>query len=93
MLNQQLLFWLCLIVVIVLCIGTIIFVIYREKYSYMSLSKLGEIKRGRHTLLDAMAMANKRNELNRAGAGGGKYDGHAYLDAGRRPRAVGQTYY
>jgi len=91
MLNQQLLFWLCLIVVIVLCIGTIIFVIYREKYSYMSLSKLGEIVRGRYTLVDAMAMANKRNELNSARVG--KYDGHAYLDAGRRRRAVGQKYY
>jgi hypothetical protein len=91
MLNQQLLFWLCLIVVIVLCIGTIIFVIYREKYSYMSLRNLGEIKRGRHTLVDAMAMANRRNELN--DAGGGKYGGHLYLDAGRRRRAVGQKYY
>jgi len=91
MLNQQLLFWLCLIVVIVLCIGTIIFVIYREKYSYMSLRNLMGIKSGEFTIADSFAMANRRNELN--GAGLGKYDGHIYLDAGRRRRAVGQKYY
>jgi hypothetical protein len=90
MLNQQILFWLCLILVIVLCIGTIIFVLYREKYGYLSANKLGEIKRGRHTLADAMAMAHRRNELN--GVGVGKYEGNLYLDARRLRRAVGQNY-
>lgn len=91
MLNQKLLFWLCLIVVIVLCIGTIIFVLYREKYGYLSLPKLGEKIRGRHTLADAMAMAQRRNELNLVGDG--KYDGNLYIETGRRRRAVGQNYY
>lgn len=93
MLNKQLLFWVCLIAVIVLCIGTLIFVLYREKYSYLSLNKLSEQKRGRHTLADAFDIAQRINEINRVGEG--KYDSddrRLYLDSGRRTRAVDQNY-
>ena len=76
--DNNLLFWLCLLIVIISFVISVFFLFSKEKYN-------------KRTLRQQLLLAQEQNKLNKIGEH--KYKNGRYHDTNKRRKAIGQIYH